>query len=308
MHNPQQPQQPQQQAQQGSMVSRPSTDLIVIDRVQRGSFSVEVLEHQSLKGSQNMSTARDIYYANQTGVKLRRVRLVIQNSAARLEAGALHYLKGQIDIENPSGGVGGLISKKASSLFTGEAMFRPLYSGTGEIFLEPSFGHFMLHQLQGEQLIVERGAFYACESTVEVGVVRQKNLGAAMLGGEGLFQTSLSGHGVAVLALPVHPSELVKMTLQNETLRVDGSFAFMRRGEIEFTVERSAKGLMGSLTSGEGLLQTFRGTGEVWLAPTQSTYSAMLPFGGAAPFGAQHSSDSSPSGGLIGGILKNIFS
>ena len=296
----------------GALAPTPKTDITVIDRVQKGSFAVEVLEHQTLKGTQDVGAARELFYAAQVGLRLRQVRLLIQNAAARLEAGALHYLKGQIEVENASGGIGGLISKKASSMLTGEAAFRPLYSGTGEIFLEPSFGHFMLHELQGETLVVERGAFYACESTVEVGVVRQKNLGAAVLGGEGLFQTTLKGHGVAILALPVHPSELVRMTLQNETLRIDGNFAFMRRGNIEFTVERSARGIFGSMTSGEGLLQTFRGSGEVWLAPTQSVYETMAGYGGMnALFGAQHGSDNETGGrggGFIGGILKNIFS
>jgi uncharacterized protein (AIM24 family) len=40
-------------------------------------------------------------------------------------------------------------------------------------------------------------------------------------------------------------------------------------------VEKSTKSFMGSMQSGEGLLQTFSGTGEVWLAPTQSVYKRL---------------------------------
>jgi uncharacterized protein (AIM24 family) len=49
----------------------------------------------------------------------------------------------------------------------------------------------------------------------------------------------------------------------------------LRKGNIEYRVEKSNKSLLGSAISGEGLLQTFSGTGEVWLAPTQSFYTRM---------------------------------
>jgi uncharacterized protein (AIM24 family) len=57
--------------------------------------------------------------------------------------------------------------------------------------------------------------------------------------------------------------------LNNERLQVNGNFAILRRGSIHFTVEKSTKSLLGFMTSGEGWLQTFSSTGQVWLAPTQ---------------------------------------
>ena len=38
-------------------------------------------------------------------------------------------------------------------------------------------------------------------------------------------------------------------------------------GSLEFTVERSGKTLVGSAASGEGLVNMYRGTGRVLLAP-----------------------------------------
>ena len=69
------------------------------------------------------------------------------------------------------------------------------------------------------------------------------------------------------------PEALLKRGLQLE--QVDGDFALMRSGRIEFSVEKSTKGLLGTVASGEGLLQTFRGTGRVWIAPTQPLYDGM---------------------------------
>lgn len=75
--------------------------------------------------------------------------------------------------------------------------------------------------------------------------------------------------------MPVPTDEVRCVELRNESLKVDGNFALMRTGNIDFTVEKSTKGVLGTLTSGEGLLQTFRGTGKVWLAPTKGVYQQL---------------------------------
>lgn len=80
---------------------------------------------------------------------------------------------------------------------------------------------------------------------------------------------------MCVLAIPVPPAEVLKYELKNEKLQVDGNFVFLRSASINFTVERSTKNLVGNLTSDEGSLQTFEGTGTVWLAPTQFVYGVL---------------------------------
>ena len=61
--------------------------------------------------------------------------------------------------------------------------------------------------------------------------------------------------------------ELIEITLQNDVLKVDGNFAIAWSGSLDFTVERSGKTLIGSAASGEGLVNVYRGTGRVILAP-----------------------------------------
>ena len=63
--------------------------------------------------------------------------------------------------------------------------------------------------------------------------------------------------------------------INNDVLKVDGNFAILRTGNIDFTVERSAQTLMGSAMSGEGLVNVFRGTGQIWLAPTLKVYNML---------------------------------
>jgi uncharacterized protein (AIM24 family) len=240
----------------------------VIESVQGAAARFDILQYKPLQVAQ-------YYTAQRAGARLTQVRIVLENGSVITEAGALSFLKGHITADNSiTGGKGatGLFKNIASSVLNQESTFKPSYTGTGEVYLEPSFDSFLLYQLNNEEIIVDKGMFVACESSVEVGVASQKTFSAAIKGGEGLFQTSLKGYGLAVLHSPVPAHEIVKLQLNNERLQVDGNFAILRSGNISFTVERSAKSIVGSLTSGEGYLQTFTGTGTVWIAPTYSLY------------------------------------
>ena len=100
-------------------------------------------------------------------------------------------------------------------------------------------------------------------------------MSSALFGGEGLFQARIRGTGICVFESPVPADEVLRIDLKDETLQVDGNFALMRTGRIESSVEKSTRSLLGTITSGEGLLQTFRGTGSVWLAPTREIYQRL---------------------------------
>ncbi|WP_052807385.1 AIM24 family protein [Risungbinella massiliensis] len=237
----------------------------VIDSAQGATASFEILEYAPLQAGQ-------YYFQQRAGGRLKQVRIVMNNGKVIMEAGALQFLKGHIQSQNDVGGVSGLMGKLAGSMLNNESAFKPSYVGTGEIYLEPSFEHYLVYHLQNEEIIVDKGMFFACEATVEVGTAMQKSISSALKGGEGLFQTKLSGTGIAIMKSPVPANEIMKLQLNNERVQVDGNFALLRTGGISFTVERSAKSLLGSATSGEGYLQTFSGTGTLWIAPTEPIY------------------------------------
>ena len=244
----------------------------VLEQMDGNGTRVGVWEYQSLDGSRSIETAQALYYASKVGMKLRYVHIGINQASITLEPGALHYMKGSIKIEAKSGGLGGLVQKATAGMLTHETTFRPTYTGIGEIFLEPTFGHFLLIKLNDEEMIADKGMFYASESSVQVGVASQKHISSALFGGEGFFQTRIYGTGWVVLESPVPAHEVRTVILNNEKMQVDGNFALLRKGKIEFRVEKSTKSIIGASRSGEGLLQTFSGTGEVWLAPTQNLY------------------------------------
>lgn len=287
----------------------------VISQVQGDNIKVEVLEFSQLGGAGSISQAREIYFANKVNIKLRLVRILLNNSEVITEAGALYFLKGHVEADNKIGGTKGVMKGLLSNALTNESVFKPSYKGTGEVFLEPTFEHFAVLRLNNEEIIVDKGLFYCCEPTIEVGIAKQDNIKTAIAGGEGMFQTRLRGTGLVVIKIPVPENELIKYQLNNDKLQVDGSFALLRTGNIKFTVEKSAKTLLGSMTSGDGLLQTFNGTGQVWIAPTLKAYNEMF-WNGKGDKSSDGDLDlddvdiggSDSDGGILGEIIEGIFS
>jgi uncharacterized protein (AIM24 family) len=252
-----------------------------IDSKQGSYGKVEVLQLPQLAGSSDARSAESLYFITQAGMRLKKVRITLPTlqSKIRVEPGALYYMHGALEMKASTGG--GILRGLARKALTGETFFVNEIHGKGEIYLEPTFGHFILVELTKDELIVDKSLFYASLGDIEVSASINK-AAASIAGGEGFFQTKISGTGVAVLFSPVPMSEIQEFKLNNDKLSVDGNFALMRSSGVDFTVEKSSKSWVATSVSGEGLLQTFKGTGSVWLAPTQGVYDKL-----ATPDGLQ---------------------
>lgn len=252
-----------------------------------GEAKFQILEYENLDGATDAETVFGLNAIKQSGIKLKQIRIILDDSAVKLEPNFLSYMKGNIgiikkniEIKNKSGGLLGFGKKIIASKLTGETEFKPTYSGSGEIFLEPSFGHFALVELEDDEIIVGDNMFYGCEGGIEVNVATQENVLAEFLGNEGLYQIRIEGSGIVALKVPVPETEIFKCILIDDTLKVDGNLAILRTGNIEFSVEKSSKSITGIMDSEEGLVNIYRGTGEVWLAPTKNIYKN-LKMGGS---------------------------
>ncbi|MCI8478380.1 MAG: AIM24 family protein [Oscillospiraceae bacterium] len=258
------------------MVSAVGTreNIKIIDQASYGGVRIEVMEYQKLLGATDTNAAEDLYFMEKQNMRCRQIAVYLTNDKVTIEPGAMSYFRGNIEMVS---GVtaGNALGRLLSSAVTGEGVAQPEYKGSGLLVLEPSFRHFLILQLEKEEVIVDKGMFYCAQGGVAVKPVAQRSISAALGGGEGIFQISLSGSGLVVLECPVPSCEIDIMELQNETLKVDGNFAVLRTASLDFTVERSAKTLIGSAVSGEGLVNVYRGTGSVWLAPTIKVYNTI---------------------------------
>lgn len=253
------------------------TDFEVIDSQQsQDGTTVEILQYKQLKGSSDIRTAESLFFSNQSGMHLKMVHITINNSHIRIEPSALYFMKGKLQMQTSTGG--GVMKGLARKMLAGESFFVNEIHGTGEIYLEPTFGHFFLHKIEENEggVIVDKSYFYGGTAGLDISSVLQKNVSSALFGGEGLFQTLIKGTGVVIIYSPVPVEEIMRYELSGDKLSVDGNFAIMRSEKINFRAEKSSKSWAATSVSGEGLLQTFEGNGYIWIAPTQGVYEKIV--------------------------------
>lgn len=209
------------------------------------------------------------YYSSQMNVRKRQVVCDLTKGNVTVQAGAMQWMLGNVNATTGIKGVGDLFGKMVRGKATGESAIKPEYTGSGILVLEPTYKHLILLDTSewGGSIVLDDGLFLACDSSLKHKAVMRSNLSSAVAGGEGLFNLSVNGNGIICVESDCPREELVEITLQNDVLKVDGSMAIAWSGSLEFTVERSGKSLIGSAASGEGLVNVYRGTGKVLMAP-----------------------------------------
>lgn len=262
----------------------------------RNPFSFPNLENETrhythrLRGFSVLEHARDIsvapdnavaeYFMAKMGVRRRQLVISLENNAAVIQAGAMQWMLGDIEMTTGIKGAGDLFGKMVRGAVTGERAVKPEYRGTGMIVLEPTHKHIILQDVATwgtGGIVVEDGMFFASEGSVRHRLVARSTASSALGGGEGFFNLALSGTGVVALESNVPYEELIEIELMNDTLKIDGHMAIAWSATLDFTVERSGKTLIGSAASGEGLVNVYRGTGKVLMSPVASS----LTFGTA---------------------------
>lgn len=221
--------------------------------------------------------AMNEYFMSKMGVRRRQVVIDIdKDHSAIIQAGAMQWMGGNVQATSGVKGIGDLLGKAIKGAVTKETAVKPEYVGEGCLVLEPTYKYIILADIGKwgpAGMTIEDGMFLACDANVNSKVVARKNLSSAVLGGEGLFNLSLQGNGIVALESNVPEDELIEVILENDELKIDGNLAVCWSSNLEFTVERSTKTLVGSAVSGEGLVNVYRGTGRVLMCPVAPTTS-----------------------------------
>lgn len=238
----------------------------VID--ERGGFQVvEYQRDQSVLPNEAITA----YFCSSMNIRRRQLICDLSKSqgGVTIQAGAMQWMLGNVSATTGVKGVGDMVSKVFRSAVTKETAIKPEYVGDGILVLEPTYKHLILIDV-GEwnnSIVLDDGLFLACESQLEQDLVARTNLSSAIAGGEGLFNLSLRGKGMLCLGSPVPCSELICIEMQDDVLKIDGNFAIAWSNSLSFAVEKAGKTLIGSAASGEGLVNVYRGTGRVLMAP-----------------------------------------
>lgn len=216
------------------------------------------------------SEAMHKYFSSKMNVRPRQ--LVVDLSKTQgiyLQAGAMQWMSGSNKLSSGIKGVGDFGKKFLKSKVTGETTVKPEYSGDGYLVTEQTYKHLILLDLNewNNNLMIDDGLFLAAEKSVDLSVKKRTNLSSALASAEGLFNTVLHGRGFVCLESKIPLKELIIIEMENDTVSIDGPMAIAWTSNLELTVERSAKSFVGSAMSGEGLVNVYRGTGKILMAP-----------------------------------------
>lgn len=221
--------------------------------------------------------AQTEYFMSQMNVRRRQIVIELDKEhSAIIQAGAMQWMGGDIQATTGVKGIGDLFGKALKGAVTKETAIKPEYVGNGYLVLEPTYKYILLKDISewgSSGMTIEDGMFLACDSHVQNKIVARKNVSSAVLGGEGFFNLSLHGTGTVALESNVPEEELIEIILEDDELKIDGNLAVCWSSNLDFTVERTTKTLVGSAVSGEGLVNVYRGTGRVLMSPVAPTTS-----------------------------------
>jgi len=188
----------------------------------------------------------------------RWVKIELDDDEVRTERGALYRMDGDIEMDMP------LPSLRSVwvSLFSDESILRPRYVGTGDLYLDSTFGGYHIFDVRpDEKWILEHRCFWASEAQVKLGIHREP-MWTSFWAGQGLlwYKTTLRGKGKAVLAVD-GPVEAIE--LDGDRVVIDGDFVVARTAGIRMRMKRPAKSFISHLLSGEKLSCAYEGTGRL---------------------------------------------
>ena len=194
------------------------------------------------------------------------------------ERGSMVWMSPNMAMETSGGGLGKMFSRALS----GESIFQNIYTaqGQGMIAFGSSFpGKIMpLNIGPGQEMILQKSAFLASESTVELSVHFSRKLGAGFFGGEGFIMQRLSGRGVAFAEID---GELVEYTLApGQQILVDTGNVAGFEPTVTMDIQQ-VPGLKNKFLGGEGLFNTLlTGPGKIWLQtmPISNVAMEISPF------------------------------
>ena len=171
------------------------------------------------------------------------------------EAGAMSWMSPNMQMETKSkGGVGGFFGRALS----GESGFQNFYTahnGSGLIAFASSYvGNILAVEITPDKpIIIQKRAFLASTTGVNMEVFFQKKIGTALFGGEGFIMQKLSGSGTVFLEID---GSAINYNLKaGEKMLISTGHLAMMEQSVSMDIQ-SIKGVKNALFGGEDLFNT----------------------------------------------------
>jgi uncharacterized protein (TIGR00266 family) len=234
-------------------------------------------------------------------VRLQRGESVYAESNAMVSMDATLDLKGEI-----RGGVLGALGRKFTS---GESLFTQRIvatRGAGEVLLAPGLPGDLqiLDVAAGSQYILSDGAFLAAETTVEL-KIKSQGIGKALFGGTGGFFV-MQSQGTGKLVVGGFGSVFGLPIEAGTDVIIDNGHVVAWDAKLAYDVGLSTNGsqgflgnLVNSVTSGEGVVTRFSGTGKVYVSSRNLDQLVRLVRAGGASGGSPGTGNDLSTKGLL---------
>ena len=205
--------------------------------------------------------------------------------SVKCEGGSMSWMSPNLQMQTNGGGS---IGKAFGRIFSGEKVFQNIYTargGEGMIAFASSFpGSIRAVQITPDRpVIVQKSAYLASETGVELSVHFQRKLGAGLFGGEGFIMQRLSGSGTAFIE--IDGTAIEYDLAPGRQMVIDTGYLAMMDASCSMDIQ-TVKGLKNKLFGGESLFNTVvTGPGKIIVQTMPITsfvgmISGMLPSSG----------------------------
>lgn len=162
-------------------------------------------------------------------------------------------------------GLGKLMGAIGRSMTSGESMLitqAVSNADNGKLALAPNTpGQVLALELGSKQYRLNDGAFLALDGSAQYRMERQ-SVGRALFGGQGGFFV-MTTEGVGTLLANAFGS-IKKIELQDDEITIDNAHVVAWSTELDYNIHLE-NGFVQSIGTGEGVVNTFRGTGEIYV-------------------------------------------
>jgi len=187
-----------------------------------------------------------------------------QGEMIKAESGAMVTMDETVDVE---GKLEGGIMKGLGRMLAGEKFFfQTLHAtrGAGTVTLAPTYiGGLIPLELDGMHgYMIQKDGFLASSNSVEI-ETKMQNLAKGLFSGEGFFVMRVYGKGTVFVNSygAIHEVEIPA----GRQVVIDNQHLVAWSDQMQYTIDKAAKGWVSSFTSGEGLVCRFSGPGKVYI-------------------------------------------
>lgn len=177
------------------------------------------------------------------------------------EAGAMASMDGGLTMKTQF--FGGFFSALLKSFFGGESLFANTFTNNSDrrhavVLTQSSIGDIEALELRGRTFGFESGCYIAHTGNVKLGIAWAGF--QSWISGEGLFKLQASGDGTVFFG---GYGGISKRRISGEFV-VDTGHLLAYENSLKLNLGM-AGGLVGSITSGEGLVMRLKGSGEIYM-------------------------------------------